>query len=159
MDGIGTSAYAVNDRLLSKQMTSKEQSAIDEVVKANNAQVGIDGRQMKQSMDKNDFLTLLVTQLQNQDPTAPMEDKEFIAQMAQFSTLEQMNNLGTEFGKLSGLLSAGQAYNVLGKDVDIAVGDNIISGTVDEVTSGEYPQVFVNGSYFDYNDVIRVKKD
>lgn len=44
-------------------------------------------------LDKDAFLRLLVTQLQNQDPLSPMEDREFIAQMAQFSSLEQMQNL------------------------------------------------------------------
>lgn len=45
------------------------------------------------SLGKSEFLQLLVTQLQNQDPLNPMEDTEFIAQMAQFSSLEQMQNL------------------------------------------------------------------
>lgn len=50
-------------------------------------------------LDKDAFLRLLVTQLSNQDPLNPMEDKEFIAQMAQFSTLEQMQNLNKDFVK------------------------------------------------------------
>jgi len=45
------------------------------------------------NLDKDTFLKLLVTQMQNQDPLNPMEDREFIAQMAQFSSLEQMQQL------------------------------------------------------------------
>lgn len=45
-------------------------------------------------MDKDMFMKILIAQLSNQDPTAPMEDKDFIAQMAQFSSLEQMQAIG-----------------------------------------------------------------
>lgn len=44
-------------------------------------------------LDKDAFLMLLITQLRNQDPLKPMEDKEFIAQLAQFTSLEQMQSL------------------------------------------------------------------
>lgn len=47
----------------------------------------------KNDLDKDAFLRLLTTQLSNQDPLNPMEDREFIAQLAQFSSLEQMQNL------------------------------------------------------------------
>lgn len=51
------------------------------------------------NLGKDEFLKILMVQLQNQDPTSPMEDKEFIAQMAQFSTLEQMSNMSSTLQK------------------------------------------------------------
>ncbi|WP_442599503.1 flagellar hook assembly protein FlgD [Neobacillus sp. D3-1R] len=45
-------------------------------------------------LGKDDFLKILMTQLQNQDPLNPMQDKDFVAQMATFSSLEQMTNMG-----------------------------------------------------------------
>lgn len=72
------------------------------------------------SMDKDMFMKILIAQLSNQDPTAPMEDKEFIAQMAQFSSLEQMQSIGKgmETMILNQHAGALMTYsNLIGKDV------------------------------------------
>lgn len=50
-------------------------------------------REVKNTLGKDDFLKLLITQLQHQDPTNPMQDTDYIAQMATFSELEQMSNM------------------------------------------------------------------
>ncbi len=110
-------------------------------------------------LGKDDFLKLLITQLTHQDPTEPMDDREFIAQMAQFSTLEQMTNLSAEFQRLGGLLQSGQAVSLLDKTVDIVLGSATITGKVDEVTGGDFPQVPVNGFYYDYANVQRIRTE
>lgn len=66
-------------------------------------------------MGKDQFLKILITQLQNQDPAAPMQDREFIAQMAQFSSLEQMMNMTKEIQDLR--QSLGIASGMIGREV------------------------------------------
>ncbi|UOQ47873.1 flagellar hook assembly protein FlgD [Gracilibacillus caseinilyticus] len=57
-------------------------------------------RTTSSSLGKDEFLRILMTQLQNQDPLNPMEDKEFISQMATFSSLEQMMNMSSAIESL-----------------------------------------------------------
>jgi len=54
----------------------------------------------KNNLDKDDFLKLLVAQLKNQDPMSPMQDADFVAQLAQFSSLEQMSNIAASMESL-----------------------------------------------------------
>jgi hypothetical protein len=65
-------------------------------------------REPSGDLDRNAFLQLLVTQLRHQDPLNPMDDRDFIAQMAQFSALEQMMNLNATFERT-------QAFGMIGK--------------------------------------------
>ncbi|MEK3699145.1 flagellar hook assembly protein FlgD [Paenibacillus sp. FSL R10-2199] len=67
------------------------------------------------TLGKDQFLKILITQLQNQDPMQPMEDKEFIAQMAQFSSVEQLMNISTQLTALN--QSLGSVSGLIGKDV------------------------------------------
>ncbi|TQR21094.1 flagellar hook assembly protein FlgD [Psychrobacillus vulpis] len=72
------------------------------------------------TLGKDDFLKILMAQLQNQDPTNPMKDNEFIAQMAQFSSLEQMTNLTQAFEKYAAAQDQTQMIqysNFVGKGV------------------------------------------
>jgi flagellar basal-body rod modification protein FlgD len=109
-------------------------------------------------MGKDEFLKILITQLSHQDPTQPMQDKEFIAQMAQFSSLEQMTNVSSEISKVAALLAKSQAVNLLGRMVEVVAGSQIVEGTVDEVSGGEFPQILVNGLFYDVSQVQRVRR-
>ena len=84
---------------------------------------------------KDGFLKLLITQLQNQDPLEPMSNEDFAAQLAQFSSLEQMQNLNESFGQLMDLTKISGSANLIGKSVqyfDEPSGLNL-GGTVEKV--------------------------
>ncbi|SDL33076.1 flagellar basal-body rod modification protein FlgD [Maridesulfovibrio ferrireducens] len=76
--------------------------------------------QHKSSLGTDDFLKLLLTQMQNQDPANPMEDKEYMAQMAQFSSLEQLTKVNKNLESMSGNQAQEQmvsAVGFIGKEV------------------------------------------
>lgn len=80
-------------------------------------------REPVQELGKDQFLQILAVQLANQDPLQPMEDTDFIAQMAQFSSLEQMNQMNDSF-------MTWQAYSLIGKNVVAETADGQILGSV-----------------------------
>jgi flagellar basal-body rod modification protein FlgD len=85
-----------------------------------------------------------------------MEDKEFIAQMAQFSTLDQMTSMANDFARLTNLIAGSEASSSLGRSVELLEGDNVIQGSVKAVTRGDVPRIMVNGNYYDWDRVIKV---
>ena len=73
-----------------------------------NAYTG-ESREIKKELGQADFLALLTTQLANQDPLAPVDNKEFITQMSQFASVDSLQTLVTQFGELSNSLTSNQA--------------------------------------------------
>src|SRR4051794_20568188 len=69
------------------------------------------------TLGKDDFLKLLVGQLQHQDPMEPANDTEFIGQMAQFSSLEQESNTAESTGQMADQLGRSGALGLIGRTV------------------------------------------
>lgn len=70
----------------------------------------------KSILGQDDFLKILITQLRNQDPMEPMQDRDFIAQMATFSSLEQMTSMNKTMQEMRGIM-LGQATSYVGKSI------------------------------------------
>ncbi|WP_390902931.1 flagellar hook assembly protein FlgD [Treponema socranskii] len=141
MDGINTT------------MSAADKAAVDFAVNGYNKELGVKGRTVNHSLGKDDFLKLLIAQLSNQDPTSPIENTEFIAQMAQFSSLEQMTNMSAEFTKLAGVFRVSEASSMLGKTVTLNVGDTTTTGVVQAATREENPRVMVGGRYYTMDQI------
>ena len=141
--------------LFSPVLSSQEQREMEQFVRDFNLKTN-PMRQAQEGLGKDDFLKILITQLSYQDPTAPMQDKEFIAQMAQFSTLEQMTGMAQDFAKLTSIISGSEASSSLGKNVEVIDKDRIVQGMVEAVTRGETPQVLVNGTFYNWDQVEKI---
>ena len=139
--------------LLNTTMSASEKFAVENEVNNFNKMNAVNGRKVNNQLGKGDFLKLLITQLSNQDPTNPMENTEFIAQMAQFSSLEQMTNMNESFGRMASMINSSQAATTIGKTVEIDAGDTTTRGVVEATTMGQNPQVLVNGMYYDLNKI------
>jgi flagellar basal-body rod modification protein FlgD len=87
------------------------------------------------SATQDQFLKLLVAQLQNQDPLSPTDNTAFVAQLAQFSTLQQTTQLNANFGELLKLQQLTQGADLIGKTVQFtpAGGGAATTGKVDSV--------------------------
>ncbi|NIM06540.1 MAG: hypothetical protein GTO55_08935 [Armatimonadetes bacterium] len=119
-----------------------------------------DSTSAPRELGKDAFLNLLVTQIRFQDPLAPLEDREFIAQLAQFSSLEQMQYVNDNLVVLAQMQAISQAASLIGKHVTTKAGANgeTISGLVDAVLfEGGQPWLMVGDDKINPSDVTRVE--
>lgn len=124
-----------------------------QVNNTNNLQV----QKQNEALNMQDFLNLLVAQMTNQDAMNPMDNTEFISQMAQFSSLQAMSDL-TE------IAMQGQATSLIGKNVVVADYDNmgqmiVQEGIVQKVTIfGGKTKLYVNDVEYEYSNVMEIKE-
>ena len=115
-------------------------------------------------LGKDQFLQLLITQLRYQDPISPVDDKEFIAQMAQFGSLEQMQNLNTNMSEMmlaqQKLTSLGQATQMIGKSVELFTheGESIFGEVSGVQFKNGWPEIIVDGKLYDFGEIVAIRE-
>ena len=101
----------------------------------------------KSVVNQDEFLKILLTQLQFQDPLKPLDNQEFIAQLAQFTNLEQTRQLDDSVSTLLTIQSASQSIGLIGKSVDVATSNGTATGDVTTVSfSSGQPRLTVRTS-------------
>lgn len=119
------------------------------ILKGLNATAGSSGAH---AMGRDDFLKLLTAQLQHQDPMAAMKDEQFVAQLAQFSSLEQMQTMNKTFASLLNISQLTQSAALVGKTVQVQPpqeGAQVVTGTVSSVKMEQgAPKIVVNGQLY-----------
>jgi flagellar basal-body rod modification protein FlgD len=101
--------------------------------------MGVAGITNTASNIQMDYMKLLVTQLRNQNPLEPLDNKDMAAQLAQFSQLQQMETLNNSFGRMLDSVQRSYASSLIGKEVSFqGVGQTgaveTVTGRVEEVT-------------------------
>lgn len=111
-------------------------------------------------LGQNDFLKLLAKQFQMQDPMKPVEDTAFIAQMAQFTSLQQSSTMAQTMAAMRGEQQRATANSYLGFTVTINAGQGAReSGAVSAIdSSGAEPQLVVNGKSYPLSAVLYVER-
>ena len=111
-----------------------------------------------QTLGQADFLKLLVTQMTSQDPMNPQKDTDFIAQMAQFSALEQSKTMQADIAGLRNQQQLLQANALLGQTVGLQVNpDTTATGVVSavQIVAGT-PKLLVGGNSYDLSQVLTI---
>jgi len=111
------------------------------------------------SLGSQEYLNLMVSQLQYQDPLEPMENTAFIAEMAQFSALEQMNNLNSNFSAMFNLLQTTEASAIIGRTVTAInqeTGEQV-QGVVSSVVFDQgIPMLVVGDEMVDLDNIVQI---
>ncbi|MFM1770090.1 MAG: hypothetical protein RJA22_2619 [Verrucomicrobiota bacterium] len=113
-------------------------------------------RTPSRTLKQDDFLRLVMAQLTNQDPLKPQQDTEFIAQMAQFTSLEQSKAMQGDIALLQKQQLFLQANSLLGRQVSVQDLDgSLLQGTVSSVeVHGGTPYLVVGGRLFDLDTLV-----
>lgn len=99
------------------------------------------------NLGMEDFIKILLTQLTYQDPLKPMDNQEFMAQMAQFTSLEQTQQLNEKISTLISNQAALQSVGLIGKTVDITTSSGTLTGTVSALSlAGDAPSITVRAA-------------
>jgi len=113
------------------------------------------------TLTTSDFLQLLTTEMNNQDPLQPMDDTASMAQLAQFSSLDAMNTLSQNFSSMRADQSKYTAASYIGMQVtvtDSTSASGLTTGTVTAVdTSSDTPQLQINGNYYPLSTITKVE--
>ena len=111
------------------------------------------------SVDQDQFLTLLVNELQNQDPTAPVDETQTLSQLAQFSQLQETTTLNSTLTANQGFTNVAQSATLIGKTVSTATNtDAGVSGVVSSVSlSGGKTYLQVGGQNVDASTVTSIQ--
>lgn len=122
-------------------------STIDPITRASAATGGTAPAAQTGTLGKDDFLKLLVGQMRNQNPMSPSGDQEWIAQMTQFSVLEQLTNVASGTQTITEEQRMSQALGLIGRTVTYLDAEGAAqTGTVERVTlTAEGPRLTVGG--------------
>jgi len=111
-----------------------------------------------------DYMKLLITQLQNQNPLEPLDNNEMASQLAQFSQLQQLESMNTSFAKVLATTELTYANSLIGKEVSFMLetetgATDITSGIVEQVYNNVDGEIFLRvGEYmFGLENVITIK--
>lgn len=105
------------------------------------------GNLQASGLGMQDFLKILLTQLTYQDPLKPVDNQQFMAQMAQFTSLQQTQQLNEKISTLIGNQAALQSVGLIGRTVDVAANGSTLTGIVTALSfAGDSPQISIRTS-------------